>query len=88
MGSDCIDQFMTEIDKLLKEIEDVYSKSMIIKILTEEQKQHHATMHMQHFVFYVKNHSHIVTRMRTDHCHITVNIEALHVIAVIWKIHR
>ena len=41
-GSDCMEQFMIEIDKLLREIKDVYSKAMPIKKLIDEQRRQHS----------------------------------------------
>ena len=70
-GSDCMETFMSEIDKLLEEIKSVFSKAMPIKKLTDEQTQHHANA-THCFIckeqFSVTDES---AKKQTDHCHIT-----------------
>ena len=70
-GSDCMEQFMIEIDKLLREIKDVYSKAMPIKKLTDEQRRQHSDA--THCFLCKKQFSDTdeSAKKQADHCHIT-----------------
>ena len=70
-GSDCMEQFMIEIDKLLREIKDVYVKSMPIKKLTDDQRQQHTDATPCFLCKKQFSDTDKSAKKQTDHCHIT-----------------
>ena len=70
-GSDCMENFMSEIDKLLEEIKAVFSKAMPIKKLTGEQTQQHANTTQCFLCKKQFSDTNKSAKKQTDHCHIT-----------------